>query len=332
MKNYALIIGVGQRQDDTPAMAVTAADAKRVARELDKREIVSYDNIFTLTDSDATKGKILDAIASLVTKTDTDKADLVWIYFSGHGCKKTNPEGSAHFLIAHDTLAVDVENTALLGADFIERINKIKAEKILLLLDCCHAGGISLSEKSRLPFDEINETIFLSHANRVVISSSHADNESFTSQPLSVFTYVLVNGLAGAYFEENDKDVTVFDLAMYLRETVYPLTVRKQRPHLNVFKDTGTKNFILCTYPNGKPQSPVFDTAFKLTDSTGKSIDLNKEQEMDEDYRAQYQWFSSIKGDENNVIQGVKNSTIIKGDKNNVIQGVENSTITINQK
>lgn len=289
MKNHALIIGIGQRQDDTPAMAVTAADAKRVARELDKREIVPYDNILTLTDSNATKDGILGAVDELVAKTDTDKADLVWVYFSGHGYKQTKPEGTAHFLIAHDTLAADIENTALLGADFIERINKIKAEKILLLLDCCHAGGISENKKSSLPFDE---KAFLSHANRVVISSSHADQVSFTSQPLSVFTYVLVNGLAGAYFGENDKDVTVFDLAMYLRETVFPLTKRQQRPQLNVFKNTGTKNFILCTYPEGKPQNPVFDSAFRLADSNGKNIELNVAKEADPAYREQYQWFS----------------------------------------
>ncbi|AYQ31569.1 caspase family protein [Runella sp. SP2] len=308
MKNHALLIGVGQRQDDTPAMAVTAADAKRVACELFKRDIVPYDNILTLTDSNATKVKILEGIDSLVTKTKTDKADLVWVYFSGHGYKQTSPEGTdKHFLIAHDTLAADVENTALLGADFIDRINKIKAEKILLLLDCCHAGGISKSRKSRIPFDE---KAFLSHANRVVISSSHANKESFTSKPLSVFTYVLINGLAGAYFEENDKDVTVFDLAMYLRETVYPLTKRHQRPQLNVFENTGTKNFILCTYPNGKPQNPVFDSAFRLTDSSGKSIELVPK-ETDKAYRKKYKWFSSIKGNENIVMQGAKKSTII---------------------
>lgn len=312
MKNHALIIGIGQRQDDTPAMEVTAADAKRVARELDKREIVPYENILTLTENDATKEKILKGIDSLVTKTKTDKANLVWVYFSGHGYKQTSPEGTdKHFLIAHDTLAADVENTALLGADFIERINKIKAEKILLLLDCCHAGGISKNKKSSLPFDE---KAFLSHANRVVISSSHADQVSFTSQPLSVFTYVLVNGLAGAYFGENDKDVTVFDLAMYLRETVFPLTKKQQRPQLNVFENTGTKNFILCTYPEGKPKKAVFDEAFKLNYSDGKNIielDMNIEPKADPAYREQYEWFSSIKGNENIVMQGVKKSTII---------------------
>lgn len=322
MNKYALIIGVGQRSEDAPAMSITAKDAIRVSTELKNRCNIKIEDIVLLIEKDATRKNVFAAIEDLINKTQTNEAEIVWVYFSGHGCQIVNTTNTTHFLITNDTTNTNLENSAIEGTDFVNKLNNINAKKMILLLDCCHAGGINI-KRSNLPFDSEQ---FLSRSNRVVIASSHSEEVSFTSQPLSVFTYVFVNGLAGTYFGKNDNDVTVFDLAMYIREFVYPLTKRKQRPQLSLI-NRETENFTLVSYPNGKPIFPAFDSEFKLSDGYGKAIDLEIPIVHDDKYREQFEWFKL------NSEKKIKNSistSVIKGDENLVMQNIKGSQISIN--
>lgn len=314
MKQWALIIGVGQRSDDSQAMAITSKDATRVATELEDRCDLDRNNISLLLEKEATKEKILAELENLINKTRNNEADIIWIYFSGHGCQLQSNDTKEYFLIANDTIATDLINSAILGSEFIDKINQINTKKILLLLDCCHAGGISMS-KSSIPF---NAEQLLSRSNRVVISASHAEEVAFPSQPLSVFTFAFVEGLAGAYLNEGDKNITIFDLAMYIRERVYPLTKRKQRPQFSIFNNKNTENFILVNYPNGKPLSPAFDSEFVLSDGKGKMIDLNTSIERDEEFRKEFEWLS-------------KNQNTIIGD-NNIVINTESGNVSYSKE
>jgi hypothetical protein len=88
-KYHALSIGV-KRDDDAPAMSVTTTDAQRLANELLRFCNFKKENIAVLLENSTEKVDIIAQMDNLVEKTGNEKADLVIVYFSGHGCKKGN--------------------------------------------------------------------------------------------------------------------------------------------------------------------------------------------------------------------------------------------------
>lgn len=309
-KAYALSIGIGNREVDSPAMATSANDARRIGKELVGRAKFMPEKVRTLINADATVSNVLKELDNIAEITKSAPADMVIIYFSGHGCVKND----IYYIVCRDTVNTDVENTAIKGSVFVEKLKTIQTDKMLILLDCCHSGG--MYDPIDIPFDEED---VLKMKNRVIISASKADKVSFLSKPLSIFTYALVEGLAGKFFSGNDTDVTLFNLAMYLRERVVPLSENKQQPQLNILRDSLTSDFVIARYPNGQPRPAAFDEDFSLLTNEGKDINTNVETVKDEEFRKEFSWMVNVSGN-NNTVVGVNNGTITT---ENTIQNAE---------
>ncbi len=309
-KAYALSIGIGNREVDSPAMATSANDARRIGKELVGRAKFMPEKVRTLINADATVSNVLKELDNIADITKSAPADMVIIYFSGHGCVKND----IYYIVCRDTVNTDVENTAIKGSVFVEKLKTIQTDKMLILLDCCHSGG--MYDPIDIPFDEED---VLKMKNRVIISASKADKVSFLSKPLSIFTYALVEGLAGKFFSGNDTDVTLFNLAMYLRERVVPLSENKQQPQLNILRDSLTSDFVIARYPNGQPRPAAFDEDFSLLTNEGKDINTNVETVKDEEFRKEFSWMVNVSGN-NNTVVGVNNGTITT---ENTIQNAE---------
>jgi hypothetical protein len=179
------------------------------------------------------------------------------------------------------------------------------------LLDCCHAGAFATA--ANIPFEASG--FLQAKPNRVIIAASHATQVSFLSTPVSLFTYALLEGLAGRYFEDADTTVTVFDLAMYVRERVYPLSRRQQQPQLNVLPGSGTTNFSIVQYTREKARPMPFTEQFVLLDSLGKAVDTqwDKVAMKDEDYRREFMWLLENSGDHNIMLQASADTQLHTG-------------------
>jgi hypothetical protein len=291
-KFHALSIGV-KRDDDAPAMSVTTTDAQRLASELQRFCNFKKENIAILVEESTEKSDILLGLDNLIQKTTIEKADFVIVYFSGHGCKK----GSSYYLINRDAEVKDLENTAIKGQDFVEKLNQINTEKLLVLLDCCHSGGINTDGVTSIdiPFDK--SALLDNGQNRAIITACPSDEVAWTASPLSVFTYALIKGLGGYYFGESDKQVTLFDLAMFIREETFIRSNRQQRPQLEVLNNERISNFVIVDYSKNALPSPVpfYNEPFYLYDGNlnkVKALDM-KENFVDEDYRKEYGWLKN---------------------------------------
>lgn len=293
-KGHALTVGVGKREKvgnkkvDDDAMAITAADAERVKTELIAPYRVSLpkENVKCLTNKDATKEGLLNELDNLIKKTKKSRAEMVIIYFSGHGYMKPDPHSKEkkYYLICHDTVDADIENTAISGSVFVGKLLAINTINLLILLDCCHSGGIYKSVD--IPFSKE----ILVKPNRAIISACRPSEDALLSKPLSIFTYALVEGLAGIFFETDTIDVCLNALAMYTRERVSQLSKNKQRPELNNVQQLPTKDFVIVRYPKGNPTS-AFPKGSKLrTFNKGKGINTSIAPEKDEEYRRQFAW------------------------------------------
>tara|TARA_Y100000815_G_scaffold274752_1_gene309883 strand:+ start:1884 stop:4106 length:2223 start_codon:yes stop_codon:yes gene_type:complete len=151
--SHALIIGVGGED-----MQGTVRDANALFNLLTDKELSGYreQNIQVLTEENATQQKILAAFDKLIA--DTDEESNVLIFYSGHGgTYKTNdllsgkdklPESQnvdCFFLQPYDCNEDNVVETMITAEVVRDKIKQVESKKLIYLLDCCHAAGITHS-------------------------------------------------------------------------------------------------------------------------------------------------------------------------------------------
>jgi len=301
-KSLALVIGAGARFEAEKLMEQTINDARTVSKQLTRLCKVPEDKIITLCGPEASSHAIeaeLDRIASV---TLPDPLEIFFFYFSGHGAVSKH----GYCLVCNDNNGKELDNGLMLSDKLMKKLQAVNTLKMLVLLDCCHAEGMTATAET--PFD--NEALVIPKPNRLVLSASHFEQVSFLSRPVSVFTYALLEGLSGKYLLGSDRYITVFDLALFVRERVAALSKQKQKPQLNVLQNNITSNFALAHYPEGMQRKPIFDSAFSLVTIDGKSIDTGEPAERDVEFAEGLDWIknNAITGDGEDLIIKIKGS------------------------
>ena len=135
---YALLIGVGA---DLP---VTIKDASAIKSVLVNPKKAAYkeENVVLLTEKNASRENVLKELNSLVEKVAKKDDSTVIIYYSGHGGQYQNEGSEEYFLLTHGYDSRNRNETMVRGDEFSNIIDKIKARKLLVMLDCCHASGM----------------------------------------------------------------------------------------------------------------------------------------------------------------------------------------------
>ena len=67
----------------------------------------------------------------------------IFIYYSGHGWVDTN--NNQYYLIQHDVKPSKIAS-ALSAKEFTEALQQIEAERLLVVIDSCHAAGMATSK------------------------------------------------------------------------------------------------------------------------------------------------------------------------------------------
>lgn len=249
-QGYALIVGVGA---DLPP---TVNDAKGIADILMDASRCAYPQhqVNVCTEHNATRAQILSGLDNLAQATTSDST--VIIYFSGHGYQIDSTLGKVYYLMPYGHELQSLYTTAISGAEFAEKLRAIPAKKLLVLLDCCHAGGVGEAktpglnmEKKPVPPEVL--PLLSEGSGRVLIASSREDELSFVGKPYSAFTAAIIEALCGKGVAKKDGYVRVADLALHAREVVPGRTKGKQHPILH-FHDAD--NFVLAYYAAGDTQ------------------------------------------------------------------------------
>lgn len=201
---HALIIGVGG--NDIPQ---TVNDAEAIVNILTDTQKAAYpkDNVTLLTKNDATRLKVLNALKDLVVKTKTEEDATVVVYFSGHA----GLFGNTYYMLTDGYDMYNKPRTMINGDEFSYLINQIEAERLLVMLDCCHASGvieppISIKTKGE---DDDNTSLFSSNISLIeklnsgegkVFLTSCDDHEKSLILPnsdYSLFTEIAIEALEG---------------------------------------------------------------------------------------------------------------------------------------
>jgi Caspase domain len=307
---HACIIGVG---GDLPN---TIDDAVGLANILNDPERCAYppEQVHLLTKDQAKRDDILAALDQLAQSTTTDST--VVVYFSGHGYQVASAMGEEYYLMPFGYDQTKLYKTAIKGTELTTKLRAIPAKKLLLLLDCCHAGGLDDAttlqyEAEKAPLPPEAQALFTEGKGRVVIASSQADEKSLAGRPYSAFTLALIEALAGKGASKKDGYVRVADLALYAREVVPRRTRDRQHPILNFDQ---ADNFELAYYAAGaaEPKGLPFTAEPEIESEPG-------------DFNRQLMQHIEASGDRAVAIRG--NVQIITGDGNivgsgNVVQKV----------
>jgi hypothetical protein len=255
-RGYALVVGVGadlpNTVDDAVGLAGILKDAGRCA--------YPPDHVHLLTGEKAAREHILGALDTL--SQSTDPGSTVLVYFSGHGYQVASATGQFYYLMPYGYDLNRLYQTAVSGAEFTERLRAIPALRLLVLLDCCHAGGVGEAkapglELAKSPLPPEAHDLLAEGGGRVLIASSQEDELSFAGRPYSAFTLALTETLSGVGVAKQDGYVRVADLALHAREVVPGRTGGRQHPILHFEQ---ADNFVLAYYAGGEtqPKGPPF--------------------------------------------------------------------------
>lgn len=255
---YALLVGVGDYLHPRFAnLPVTIRDAQAVAEILADPNRCAYPpaNIQLLTGPQATRANIRDALQTLAQSTDDQST--VSIYFSGHGGQALEAGIWRTYLCPREADPDDLGRSAISGDELSEWISDIPAQRLLVILDACHAAGSadlkapngSLFWKKGLP-EAYYETLSQG-SGRVVIASSKEDQFSYIRPPgdLSLFTYHLCQALGGKAAVRDDGLIRVLNVFHFVNEAVHSDEPR-QTPILKI-KDLDL-NFAIALDQGGK--------------------------------------------------------------------------------
>lgn len=317
-RGRALVIGVANYEAVGNLPAAVLNDALDTAETLQASAYCGYPeaNVIVLTDRAATLANIRKALADLAATATTD--DTVAIFFSGHGTRIGRGGAVTSALVPYDCKPTDIAGTTLGEAELSAAIAAIKAPRIIVVIDACHAAGTA-TLKSGLDedgeggidegFDEKSLQQLARGTGRVVLASSRATETSLVlgHERNSVFTTAMLSGLKGAATVASDGTIRVFDLFNHVSEKVRQSVPGRQHP---VFKASdleenfpvalalgGTKSISLGVYQRHRDLEEIMPDLFPLG-PTDQDIWLRAGGEISRlrlSGNGRSQWFSALR-------------------------------------
>jgi len=213
-----LIIGIAAYQHINQLPPVVLKDTSEITRVLTAPQYCGYEpgNVKTLLDGEATLSNICNALEQL--SKESQEEDFVFIYFSGHGGQFP---GSSEFsaLLPVDFSSDSPEPSYIQDTKFSNALNKIRAQRIVVVLDACHSSGAvnfksGEGEQPKTGFSEKSIALLASGIGKVIIASSRESEVSLIlgGDNNSVFTKHLLDAMQGNCTAQGDGFIRVFDI------------------------------------------------------------------------------------------------------------------------
>ncbi|MCB0074650.1 MAG: caspase family protein [Caldilineaceae bacterium] len=261
---HALIVGIANYRAVNRLPTTVLNDARGVNELLIDPQRGSYDaaNVQCLLDDDATLTALHGGLARLAQRCDADST--AFVYFSGHGARLDSDPAAGEYLLPVDVSLASAQTmaaTALSDREFTEALQRIRARKVLVIFDCCHAGGIGQAKDVQGPalkagLSEGYYQALGSGRGRVILASSRDNEFSYVLQGAanSLFTHHLLAGLQGG-IASDDGLIRVFDLFEYVQPRV---TADHPQQH-PVFKAELEENFPVALRLGGQTNAVAKD-------------------------------------------------------------------------
>ena len=244
---YALLIGVDANAVARWALPDVAKDIVALQAVLRHPERCVYpeEHIKTLTGEASTRQGILDGLDWLAERLLADSDATAIIYYTGHGWRDTVQKPAEFYLIPYDIRETGIRTRALRAVDFAAAVAGMQPRRLLVLLDCCHAGGMGVKEVTEMPEGYVSAApppaLFMQGESgslapgakgleslargrgRAVLSASTGEQSSYIRKDrrMSIFTYHLIEALTGhAQPQAGASEVLISDVMSHVTRTV----------------------------------------------------------------------------------------------------------------
>ena len=242
---WALLIGINDYEDEEIRdLKYAVNDARKLHELLIDPECGGFDKenvVLLVSDADdkgyhPTKVNIMLTLDALARKAKQE--DTVVILYSGHGFEEKVDDRSGRYrkkyLLPIETDLRFTGAYAIDNEDFVDKVKKIKAKRVIVFLDSCHAGGISRLGKStssqRLSPDYYK--LFEDARGVITFSSCKGDQESFESDEYrhGIFTKYLLDALRGEADSNHDGVATFEEVQKHVHPRVKEWSIRFRGP------------------------------------------------------------------------------------------------------
>jgi Caspase domain len=231
-RRLALVVATDRYDDEAlRQLAAPAADAQALAEVLSDSDRGCFEVEIL---SNATSSAVAEQVEQLLV--ERRPSDLVLLHFSCHGLKDDSGE---LYLAATNTKPQYLASTAVDAALVNRLVRRTRAQRVVLLLDCCYGGAFERGVVARAGAEmNIGEQFSVGDnigggRGRVVITASSAMEYAFEGARLatgqspepSVFTGALVEGIrSGAADRNQDGQVDLDELYEYVYDAVQATT------------------------------------------------------------------------------------------------------------
>ena len=236
----AVILGV-ERYRSLPDARYAARDAALVRRYAVDAMGVSDDpeHLYVRTDSDVTNGELrkLFGESGWLARRVSANTDLL-VYFAGHGAPDASRSGP--FLLPFDADAAFVGETGYSLGALYDRLARLPARSITVLLDACFTGE-TRNRQSIVPGTRPTvlsiEHPALVRRNMAVLSAARGVQVAgdLPSARHGLFTYFVARGLRGEADADGDRTISIAELGRFVERGVSGAANRldrEQRPLL----------------------------------------------------------------------------------------------------
>jgi len=225
--DIAIIIGI-ERYKELPSSDYSSKDAMLVKNYLKALGFADR-NIQLLVNEDATKSAIEKSIEAWLPNR-VKKQSRVFVYYSGHGAPE--PKTGDAYIVPYDGDPNYLEVTGYSVKRLYEKLGKIEAEEVIVVLDSCFsgAGGRSVLAKGARPLVMMTDAPII-RPHMVVVSSSQSNQITASSPELG-------HGIFSYYFLKAIKDgkSAIADIYQYIKPLVEDEAKRlniNQTPSIN---------------------------------------------------------------------------------------------------
>jgi murein DD-endopeptidase MepM/ murein hydrolase activator NlpD len=238
-KIWAVVVGIND-YPHTRRLKWAVNDAKAFYRYLVDVIQVPEENVTLLLNQDASLSRMRSTLGTHLKKM-AGKQDMVIIYFAGHGATEKDvlsPDGDGleKYILPYDVDPEDLYASALPMREISHIFHRIQSQRIIFIADSCYSGAsggrtISLSGIRANISDAFLDRITTGKG-RVIMTASSANEVSTEDDKLQhgVFTFYLLQGLAGAADADKDGLITVDELYHYVSVQVPRATGQEQHP------------------------------------------------------------------------------------------------------
>lgn len=225
---YVLTVAVNKYRDKDLWLNYCVTDADSIEESFKKQQSGLYQNVcvYSLKDSEVTKEGLeqkFKELSSIVT------ADDVFVFFvSGHGT--AYDDGDYYFIPVNFryTNKTYIPLKAISKSDLTKNLSLIKAGKTLMMLDTCNSGAFFADSNKRGMGDKgIFERLSKATGHAILAAASDSQSAMEGYNGHGVFTYVLLDGLAGKADSDGDGFVTLTELSSYVENQVPELSYEK---------------------------------------------------------------------------------------------------------